>query len=93
MRSNTNSIIMKTKKSKLIIILIVAEICILFYLLYCDSMNGTNDDIFGNTFDFAIVTVVGTLILIPELEIWHIILYFVLDNNCKKVYKTIINFI
>lgn len=84
------------KKSKLIIsilfiILIVVEICIGAYLTYCDFMDGPDDDIFGDVFLFESAIVVGSFIIIPELEIWHIILYFVSDKKCKKVYKTILN--
>lgn len=84
------------KKTKLIIsiifiILIIAEICILSYSTYSDFMDGPDDDIFGDVFLFEFAIVVGSFIIIPELEIWHIILYFVSNKKCKKVYKTILN--
>ena len=86
------------KKARLIIsilfiILIIAEICILSYSTYSDFMKGTDDDIFGNAFDLGIATIAGALIIIPELEIWHVILYFVSDKKRKRVYKTILNII
>lgn len=86
------------KKAKLIIsilfiLLIIAEICILSYSTYSDFMKGTDDDIFGNAFDLGIATIAGALIIIPELEIWHVILYFVSDKKRKRVYKTILNII
>ena len=85
------------KKARLIIsiifsLLIVVEICILSYSTYSDLMKGTDDDILGgNAFTLGIATIEGALIIIPELEIWHIILYFISDKKCKKVYKTIMN--
>ena len=82
------------KKTKLIIsilfiILIVAEICIGTYIAYCDYMSETEK--LGQALLTMLAPALGTLILIPELEIWHIILYFVSDKKCKKVYKTVMN--
>ncbi len=85
---------MKMKKSKLIIsiifiILIVVEICIGTYILHRDYMNETEN--LGKALTNMLAPVMGTLILIPELEIWHVILHFVSDKKYKKVNKTVIN--
>ena len=82
------------KKAKLIIsilfiLLIIAEICIGTYAVYCDYMRETEN--LGKALTTMLAPVMGTLILIPELEIWHVILYFVSDKKCNKVYKTVMN--
>ena len=84
------------KKAKLIIsilfiLLIIAEICIGTYAVYCDYMRETEN--MGVALLLIFAPIYGTLILIPELEFWHIILYFVSDKKSKKVYKTVLNII
>lgn len=84
------------KKAKLIIsilfiILIVAEICIGTYIAYSYCMEETEK--LGVALFFIFAPIYGTLILIPELEFWHVILYFVSDKKSKKVYKTVFNII
>ena len=84
------------KKVRLIIsiifsLLIVAEICIGTYILHRDYMNETEN--LGKALTIMLAPALGTLILIPELEIWHVILYFVSDKKSKKVYKTVLNII
>lgn len=85
---------MKMKKSKLIIsiifiTLIVFEICIGIYILHRDYIDETEK--LGKALTTMLAPALGTLILIPELEIWHVILYFVSDKKCKKVNTTVIN--
>ena len=82
------------KKVRLIIsiifsLLIVAEICIGTYILHRDYMNETEN--LGKALTIMLAPALWTLILIPELEIWHVILYFVSDKKSKKVYKTVFN--
>lgn len=84
------------KKAKLIIsilfiLLIIAEICIGTYAVYCDYMQETEN--LGVALLYISASIYGTLILISELEIWHVILYFVSDKKSKKVYKTVLNII
>lgn len=84
------------KKARLIIsflfiILIVVEICIGTYAVYCDYMQETEK--LGVALLYISASIYGTLILISELEIWHVILYFVSDKKSKKVYKTVLNII
>ena len=84
------------KKVRLIIsiifsLLIVAEICIGTYILHRDYMNETEN--LGKALTIMLAPALWTLILIPELEIWHVILYFVSDKKSKKVYKTVLNII
>ena len=52
-------------------------------------MNETEN--LGKALTTMLAPVMGTLILIPELEIWHVILHFVSDKKYKKVNKTVIN--
>ena len=82
------------KKAKLIIsilfiLLIVVEICIGTYAVYCDYMQETEN--LGVALLYISASIYGTLILISELEIWHVILYFVSNKKRKRVYKTILN--
>lgn len=75
------------KKARLIIsflfiILIVVEICIGTYAVYCDYMQETEK--LGVALLYISASIYGTLILISELEIWHVILYFVSDKKSKK---------
>lgn len=84
------------KKTKLIIsilfiILIVAEICIGTYMAYSYCMEETEN--LGVALLLIFTPIYGIFILIPELEIWHVILYFVSDKKRKRVYKTILNII
>ena len=87
---------MKMKKARLIIsiifsLLIVAEICIGTYMVYSYCMEETEK--LGVVLLLIFAPIYGTLILIPELEFWHVILYFVSDKKSKKVYKTVLNII
>lgn len=89
---------MKARKILYVLFTVLFAIVLTLTILYARrsyelNLQAPADDIFGHSFDLGIIALFTTPFILFEIEVFHVILYFISGERKMRPYKTAFNMI